>query len=85
MDSPPDKTIFDLLVWVCGGLVGLVVSIQQKILGQHGKDIVELQKEVAAEKAKREEISYAITSLRQTVERGFERLYDKLDGKEDKA
>lgn len=85
MEAPPDKTIFDLLVWVCGGLVGLVVSIQQRVLNRHDEVLSNLQREVAAEKAKREEVSIAIADLRKTVERGFERLYDKIDSKEDKA
>lgn len=84
MEAPPDKSFVDLLVWVCGGLVGLVVSIQQKIISQYGRDITQLQQDMAAEKAKREETSAAITLLRQSMERGLERLYDKLDGKEDK-
>lgn len=86
-----DKTIMDWLTWACGTLVAYVVHDTRKKMADNTSAVASLHEqlnavktEAAAEKARREETAKSLEKIELAIERGFQRLHDKLDQKEDK-
>ena len=89
------QIIFNIGTFVIGGVVSWYVRISWEMLQELRKSHVEahaaindkvgkIEVLVAGEYVKRTDFEKVCESLRDTIDKGFTRIFDKLDGKADK-
>jgi hypothetical protein len=85
------QTIFDILICIAGFFGGWILNAIWKAVQDLQTTDTKLSEKVsgievhlAGQYMKREEMLTMCDSLRETMDKGFTRIFDKLDGKKDK-
>jgi hypothetical protein len=85
------EQLLEYLIWVVGAVLTVIVRIAKRELTEEKAKVASLQlittelQLALAYKIGREELERAVQRLEEKMEAGFQRCYDKLDDKADKA